>query len=98
MLGLDSASAYNVCDTSVVTRSRVSSVADWAHSVNKRVGLVTTARVTHATPGAVYSHTANRDWESDSVSPEGCGDIAAQLVQALQEGTLATVFNQTLKY
>ena len=27
---------------------------------------MTTARLTHATPGACYAHTADRDWESDA--------------------------------
>ena len=34
-------------------------------------GLVTTARVTHATPAALYAKTANRDWECDLVLPYG---------------------------
>lgn len=29
-------------------------------------GLVTTTRVTHATPAGVYAHTPDRDWECDS--------------------------------
>ena len=41
---------------------------------------MTTARITHATLGAVYSHTPSQDWESDSDLPkeseEGCVDIA----------------------
>ena len=86
MLGLDSRAAYNVCDTSILSQARVNSVADWASNVHKRVGVVSTARITHATPGAVYSHTANRDWESDSSSPGGCGDIASQLVENLKSG------------
>ena len=28
-------------------------------------GIVTTARVSHATPAALYAHTANRDWECE---------------------------------
>jgi alkaline phosphatase len=28
-------------------------------------GVVTTTRITHATPGACYAHTPERDWESD---------------------------------
>merc|ERR1719304_110635 len=63
-------------------------VPDWASNVHKRVGVVSTARITHATPGAVYSHTANRDWESDSSSPGGCGDIASQLVENLKSGII----------
>ena len=48
-------------------------------------GIVTTARITHATPAALYAHSQNRDWESDADIPEifrhqGCHDIAYQLV------------------
>ena len=44
---------------------------------------MTTARVTHATPGATYAHVAERDWEADSylnASQKSCDDIAKQLV------------------
>ncbi len=46
------------------------------------VGVVSTARITHATPAACYAHTANRDREGDSDKPGGATvpDIAAQLV------------------
>ena len=49
-------------------------------------GVITTARLTHATPGATYSHIASRDWESDAEMPPeavaaGCTDIARQLVE-----------------
>lgn len=51
------------------------------------LGIVTTTRITHATPGAVYAHTADRDWESDTNIPDsqqgqGCKDIALQLAEA----------------
>ena len=48
-------------------------------------GVVTTARVTHATPGATYAHVAHRDWEADSyqnASQKRCDDIAKQLVHS----------------
>ena len=53
--------------------------------IGKSVGIVTTTRVQHASPGANYAHTANRGWYADShLSPEaiqdGCRDIAYQLV------------------
>ena len=32
-------------------------------------GLVTTARVTHATPAALYAKTAQRQWECDKLMP-----------------------------
>lgn len=49
------------------------------------IGIVSTTRLTHATPAAVYGHLPDRDWESDSDIPEaqraaGCHDFAKQLV------------------
>lgn len=49
-------------------------------------GVVTTTRVTHATPGATFTHSAERNWENDVDMPEeakaaGCIDIARQLVE-----------------
>ncbi|MEM9171302.1 MAG: alkaline phosphatase [Pseudomonadota bacterium] len=54
--------------------------AGWA------TGVVTTTRVTHATPGATYAHVPERGWEDDtSILPEqrgkGCRDIARQLLE-----------------
>ncbi|NMH64680.1 alkaline phosphatase [Shewanella salipaludis] len=48
-------------------------------------GVVTTARITHATPAATYAHVPERNWEADSNLPaeavtNGCKDIAAQLL------------------
>ena len=50
-------------------------------------GVVTTTRVTHATPAATFSHSANRNWENDTDLPAtaraaGCVDIARQLVES----------------
>ncbi|XP_050322569.1 membrane-bound alkaline phosphatase [Bactrocera neohumeralis] len=65
----------------------VESIAKWAQDAGKDAGLVTTARVTHASPAGVYAHTANRDWEYDAkVVANGCSatdnvDIARQLVE-----------------
>lgn len=58
--------------------------------LGKSVGIVTTARMTHATPSAVYGKTVHRDWEDDSSLPEGClqKDLAAQFFDAMQAGTL----------
>lgn len=51
------------------------------------LGIVTTTRLTHATPASVYSRSADRDWESDTSIPadqqgQGCKDIALQLAEA----------------
>ncbi len=58
----------------------------------KWTGIVTTTRVTHATPAAAYANVAYREWESDGrqeqcsypLGPEErklCPDIAKQLIE-----------------
>ena len=37
-------------------------------------GIVTTTRVTHATPACSYAHSANRGWESDANINKSVGD------------------------
>ena len=49
-------------------------------------GIISTTRITHATPAATFAHSPNRGWESDVELPEraasdGCRDIARQLVE-----------------
>lgn len=61
------------------------STAEAAKRAGLQVGIVTTTRITHATPAAVYGHSVSRDWEADkdipvAERPEGCTDLAAQLV------------------
>jgi alkaline phosphatase len=51
------------------------------------LGIVTTTRITHATPASVYARSADRDWEADTNIPadqqgQGCKDIAQQLADA----------------
>lgn len=48
-------------------------------------GVVTTARLTHATPAANYAHIMDRDFEDDAdaerfSNPGDCADIASQLI------------------
>ena len=56
-----------------------------AETAGMATGLVSTARITHATPAAAYAHTPERNWESDADIPEQdravCVDIARQLVE-----------------
>ena len=57
-----------------------------ASDMGKSVGVVSTARATHATPAAVYAKTANRNWEAEAA--EGCTDIAVQLVDQMEAGVV----------
>ncbi|MEW5423220.1 alkaline phosphatase [Amorphus sp. 3PC139-8] len=66
--------------------NKLTTFSELVSGQGKSVGVVTTARITHATPAAVYAKTANRDWEGEA--PEGCMDIAAQLFEAMQAGTV----------
>ena len=50
------------------------------------LGIVTTTRLTHATPASVVTRSADRDWESDTNIPadqqgQGCKDIALQFAE-----------------
>ncbi|XP_005988748.2 alkaline phosphatase, tissue-nonspecific isozyme [Latimeria chalumnae] len=82
-LGVTAATVRGQCNTT--TGNEVTSILRWAKDAGKAVGIVTTTRVTHATPSAAYAHAANRDWFSDNEMPpealqQGCKDIARQLV------------------
>lgn len=50
-------------------------------------GVISTARLTHATPGATYAHVPDREWENDTKLPadavrDGCTDIARQFIES----------------
>ena len=56
-----------------------------AETAGLATGVVTTTRITHATPAAAYAHSPDRDWEGDAdltaaAREAGCPDIASQLV------------------
>ncbi|KAK4310261.1 hypothetical protein Pmani_018154 [Petrolisthes manimaculis] len=86
-LGVDGSVRYQDC-TTINDKNKVYSIVKWAQDAGKRTGVVTSTRVTHATPAATYAHVADRDWESDCHIPEEdktrCShvlDIASQLVK-----------------
>ncbi len=49
-----------------VAGNETKTLLEFAEEAGKSTGVVSTARVTHATPAACYAHTAARDWESDA--------------------------------
>ncbi|XP_017129307.2 alkaline phosphatase [Drosophila elegans] len=67
--------------------NHVHSIGQWAQEAGKWAGIVTTARVTHASPAGVYAHVAERNWEHDGeivnskCSPDINTDTARQLVE-----------------
>jgi len=93
VVGVDSSiEKSSVCDGDKLKRGTVDSIKDWAHMSKKDVGVVTTTRLTHATPASLYAHSPNRNWEADTDQPansQECPDIARQLVSSLEAGQLA---------
>lgn len=66
--------------------NRLETLLEQAEGRGLWTGVVSTARVTHATPAACYAHTPNRDWESDAdlssgAAAAGFPDIARQLLE-----------------
>ncbi len=52
-------------DYRTVTGNETVTLLEMAEKKGLSTGIVTTARLTHATPGACYAHSADRDWETD---------------------------------
>ncbi|MEE4245148.1 MAG: alkaline phosphatase [Kangiellaceae bacterium] len=72
-------------DCASVAGNEVVSALELAEIKGLSTGVVSTARITHATPAATYAKSADRNWEDVSDMPEqaitdGCKDIADQLV------------------
>lgn len=73
-------------DWTTVEASRRRTLFEEAEERGLATGLVTTTRVTHATPAACYAHAAHRNWEDDTMLPPdareaGFPDVARQLVE-----------------
>jgi alkaline phosphatase len=73
-------------DPASMAASRVPTLFELAEMRGLATGIVTTARITHATPAACYAHAAHRGWESDAALPwaarrAGVPDIARQLIE-----------------
>ncbi|KAF7994404.1 hypothetical protein HCN44_003876 [Aphidius gifuensis] len=86
-LGINGHVKRGVCSTQLNKTNHVDSILKWAQDHGKSAGIVTTTRVTHASPAGGYAHSANRDWESDNDMLKKsknrktkCKDIATQLI------------------
>ena len=84
MLSVDHTTARDECDGAKVAARSLPSILEIAAANGRATGVVSTARLTHATPAATYAHTPMRDWEADSnIKTPGCSvkDIARQLIE-----------------
>lgn len=84
VIGVGPEAAENDCAAS--KRHELPSLFGLAQTWGVATGVISTARITHATPAASYARTPQRDWEADSDLPaeawqQGCVDIARQMVE-----------------
>ncbi len=83
LISVDQTSLRADCASSL--GKSIPSFLQQAEELGLATGIVTTTRITHATPAATYSHTPERDWEADihltaEAVQNGCKDIASQLI------------------
>ena len=83
VLGINGTVARDDCAAAL--QNTLPTLAELAEQAGMGTGVVSTARITHATPAGAYAHTPNRNWESSATTPDdaqalGCKDIASQLV------------------
>ena len=84
VIGVDQRALRGDCASSRGTEA--ASLLELAAAAGLSTGIVTTARITHATPAATYGHLPERNWEVDSAMPaqalaDGCVDFARQLAE-----------------
>ncbi len=84
VIGVDQTVTRGSCASS--KDAQVITFLEQAEKAGMSTGVVTTARITHATPAATYAHTPERNWEDDHDLPveaveNGCKDIARQLIE-----------------
>ncbi len=83
VLSLDDQVARSDCHNN--DQHQLTTALEMAENAGMSTGIVTTARITHATPAAAYAHSPERNLEADTkLSPQqqqdGCRDIAEQLI------------------
>jgi alkaline phosphatase len=83
VIGVDEDIERGNCTT--VAGNELTTALELAEIKGLSTGIISTARITHATPAAVYAKAADRNWEddgdmSDAAKAAGCKDIADQLI------------------
>lgn len=75
-------------DINKLKAAQLTTILEHAELKGLSTGVVSTARLTHATPAATYAHSSNRDWEANAQLPKDTQlkDIAAQLIDHFGDG------------
>lgn len=82
-ISVDQSITRNEPSADVTAAKSVKTILERAEEIGMSTGVVTTARLTHATPAVNYAHVGNRDWEADANLPTGATvkDIARQMLE-----------------
>jgi len=72
-MGYDNTVDY-MFPSSAENATEVETILHWAQQAGKKTGFVTTTRLSHATPAALYSKTVSRFWECENDILEDIGD------------------------
>ncbi|MEZ0231321.1 MAG: alkaline phosphatase [Methylophilaceae bacterium] len=88
LLSVDQTIENGEKDNAKVQAAKLTTILELAEKSGRSTGVISTARITHATPAATYAHTSMRDWESDNNLPADTGikDIASQLIDDYGKG------------
>jgi alkaline phosphatase len=88
VIGINQSVARKEPNGAVIDANKLTTILELAEKRGMSTGVISTARLTHATPAATYAHTSERDWESDANLPDGATvkDIAAQLIDNFGAG------------
>ncbi|MGJ8620011.1 MAG: alkaline phosphatase [Methylophilaceae bacterium] len=86
VLSLNQSVKRGEVDNGIIQANKIQTLLEKAEEKGLLTGVVSTARITHATPAATYAHISNRDWENNAVLPAeavatGVKDIAVQLIE-----------------
>ncbi|MDA1371494.1 MAG: alkaline phosphatase [Proteobacteria bacterium] len=84
LIGVNQNVVRGDCDSQ--TGNHLETFLELAEQRGIATGVVTTARLTHATPASNYAHSMERDFEDDGdrvsvANPADCPDIARQLIE-----------------
>ena len=79
--------------SSCVLKKTPATLLKRAKKAGRAVGVISTARITHATPAAMYGHSVSRNWETkDEIDPKaakfGCKSLSDQLLKNTPDITL----------
>jgi alkaline phosphatase len=88
VIGVDETLRRAACED--VEAASIPGIGDLAAEMGKSVGVVSTARIRHAPPAALYAHSADRHFEADADLSKGCNvpDIALQMFDKMASGEI----------